>query len=192
MMRRAEDEMCMFYWKWILLATITLACIACGAKRLYSSGINLRSSVIDATPTPSDFRDRYVRDEGWYIPLTSARAGAKTKEVKLAGDDGRSVTCVVYSYSPSEELLTDEPFNSIGRLDYGKIKITFITEMKAKGKVFSYIFLAHKTQVDNQTGRLVETGPGFSFRYFDMDGDSKFETLSFRDAAGALPDWIFR
>jgi hypothetical protein len=182
------------YSKPLLSAVITFLCVAydCGTKTPESSA-NLRNSdvTISPTPKPVGLNDQYIQSGGWNIPLPLNRVGLKTKKVRLVNADGKSINCTVYSYVPSEDLLTDEPFKTIGFPDYGKIKITFITEMKVKDKVFSYIFLAQKTKVDNETGKLIETGPGFSYRYFDMDGDSRFETLSFHDITGNLPKWIF-
>lgn len=183
------------FWK-MNIKFLVLICItflfACSDSSVESVKLTNVQAKVTATPVSDALKDQYVKAEGWKIILPTGKESEKTEMLKEEMKaTGKSAAITSYSYSPSKDFFTDEPFQSIGRGEYGTIRIAFITELRAKGKVFSYVFLVNRTKIDEESGKRIRTGPGFYFRYFDMDGDGIFETLHFGGKSEVLPEWIY-
>ena len=141
------------------------------------------------TPTPELINGQYIKKEGWEVPSQKQKQSIHSNSSKAKTSEGETVKVIVDLYVPTDDLITNEPFESIGKKEFGVIKIENFTELKVNNKVFCYILMAHRTKTHPDTGKLISIGPGFYFRYMDMDGDSKFETLIIAGKTD-VPNWV--
>lgn len=178
------------YTKWlILIISFVSSCSNDRPKAIENlSDVQVETKVAP-TPTSEGLKDLYVKKEGWEIPRPSKKDFEETKEIEYKTTDGRPVKVTVYSYTASEDLFIRDPIEEVGERGLGLLKIGLISELKFKNKIFCYAVMFNRTQISSDTGKPVSVGPGSVFRYWDMDGDGKFETLSFGGEAG-LPTWV--
>lgn len=132
----------------------------------------------------------HVRTEGWSTPKADKKkisdSSATSFDWKTA--NGTPVSVIATNYLPARDLVTRDLMEAWGA-HWGEIKITRITELKVRENVFCYLMVASKTKIDKDSKKTVGVGPDFPYRYFDNDGDGKFETLGSMES---VPNWVLR
>jgi len=172
------------------LVISALVAVGCGYRAIESNALQPpQFNRASSTPNNNELKDKYVREEGWQIPVVPA-SDLKSSSVREGETvSGVAVTITASPYVP-EDLFTTEPFATIGDAKYGTIKINLITELTVKKRIFGYVMLAARTVKSSESNKLIRSGLGFTFRYLDTDGDGKFETLVFGGPTDKVPDWV--
>jgi hypothetical protein len=165
----------MIYVKLIILIVVA---IIWGCSR-ENSLMNENISVIQDAPAEKlpveNLRKEYVDEQGWKIPKMGKPL--KSDVTNLVDDQGKTISLTTIDFT-SREPITKEPFDSIGVSSNGFTKIELIIEMKFKERVLGYMVFAKKVSVDSKNNSVTDVNErSFYYRYFDYDGDGKFETL---------------
>jgi len=143
----------------------------------------------------------YVKDKGWEIPGLAASEKKKTSTWNIE-DNGKKVNVDVTEYDPlAADVVTKEPVNLLDP-NFGSVLIYGISEFAAKNQKFCYRVVANRMGINEQTGARSYSGSVFAFKYYDEDGDGKFETLifdevdsrgrTFPDLSPHIPEWVLK
>ena len=128
---------------------------------------------------------------GWQIPGLASSLRKKTDTWAIEIDNGKTVHVEVTDYDPIDaDVVTKEPVNLLAP-NFGSVLIYAIMEFAKDDRKFCYRVVANPVGIDEKTGARTYTSSVLSFKYYDEDGDRKFETLIFdeRDSQGrAFPD----
>lgn len=144
---------------------------------------------------------RVVRVKGWDIPgLSNARVSTPRKAVEVADRPQLEVYETVLTLpkpkTPDDLALADLPFyyvqmdNSTLKIRERAVRVDSIRKYDYKGKVFCYDVMTTQYNEDQSSGRG-GLGPAWNVRYYDMDGDGRFETMEAITTAIPIrpPDW---
>jgi hypothetical protein len=141
---------------------------------------------------PTD-ENTYIRTDGWpvsdFIPPSSDSLRSPAKRVP-GSSEGLNET--VYEFRSIVE--TEEPYKTLG-LNAGKVRILSIREYDMGGRRFCYEFTVSPVAINVETGAHSIVGMKVFYRYYDEDGDGKFETLKLRESNISpldMPEWVRR
>ncbi|MBK7704489.1 MAG: hypothetical protein IPJ30_01630 [Acidobacteria bacterium] len=124
----------------------------------------ITSSHVNEKPTDDESRV-FIRDGGWPIPK-SHLVKDQSFGLKMKLPDGRNVKLKGIIYDFSKEIVSDEPFRTLGYSN-PNIRFTELFEYKIKGRTFCYKLLYS----------YVTKGVDNFLAYYDEDGDGVFESL---------------
>lgn len=132
--------------------------------------------------------DYFIKATGWDMPHL---AGLRTGESSIShqpGDDGKLIAINLTNLYPASDVITDEPLASVG-YKLGVFKLVSMVKCDINGHVFEYSQQVTSVISDQKSGKIVENGTPYFFRYYDMDGDGLFETLVTDSSDIMVPDW---
>jgi hypothetical protein len=177
----------------LLLITFFVGC------RPVQTNFSANKSAVTPSPIPKSAEEsktaegRVIRKDGWKVPMPKKRKLARTYVETVSSENGKPVEVTNITYSPEEDFyFTDEPFTAeeARSLIRGLLKLTLITEMRVKEKIFGYSMIVREAKSDAQTND--NTGHDdhpFTYTIVDFDGDGKFEAMVTWDINFKVPAW---
>lgn len=142
--------------------------------------------------SPQNYEGKFIKQEGWKIPLPDKKEKMRVIERDVMTENGMKVKRTITIYNPIGDFFFQrESSTSISgsQLKSESLQIQSIWEVKIKEKIYSYTVIARKATPDKQTDESVLTKFEFPYRYFDIDGDGKFETLVTDGSEILVPSW---
>jgi hypothetical protein len=117
------------------------------------------------------------------MPRNKKPDGHRVIDGKTA--EGGKVQVAIFYYLPTEPFLYDQNIDSAfkDRFLSGRFKLESIGEVTSNRKTYGYLVNARPSS---------RQGPGFTSRYYDSDGDGKFETLIGNSTPFPIPEWTLR
>jgi len=177
----------------VIFAVLGFCCSTVNTT-LLNNKLEINTSV---TPIPPDslqkYEAKFVKEEGWEIPLPEKRKATRTIEREAKSENGTSVKRMLTVYIPIDAFFFQrEPYASglDKEMTTGLLRLQAIYELKVKEKIYGYTIYAQKTALDEQTRKSVPSGKIFFYQCFDTDGDGKFETLVTDQSGISVPDWV--
>jgi hypothetical protein len=175
-------------YHFVLLAVLFVGCSTVNTSSL-DSKLEVEVSPYPSPPSsPQIYEAKFIRQEGWKIPLPEKRKKTRTIERDVKSENGKSVKRILTIYIPKDDFFYQREVgisNSGNELKSELLKLQSIWEIKANEKKYSYTITARKAKPDEQEDHQHD----FIYRYFDLDGDGKFETLISNDSEVLVPSW---
>lgn len=147
-------------------------------------------NIVPTTATPLlTVKNDLIKEQGWEIPVINSYLGRRTQE--LRDKTGKLIKFNATDYSPRDEIVKSESFADDNEQKFGTTKIGVITKLDIKGRVFAWVVMARKVEVDSSTNVKKDLGgPAFFYRFLDRDGDGKFELLVIDSSEITVPMWV--
>jgi hypothetical protein len=142
-------------------------------------------------PTPSvsqqNYEARFIRQEGYKIPFPEKKRKTRVIEREVMSENGKKVKRTIILFASGDFLFQRESGTSNSGIEIPSemLKLKGIWELKIKDKIYSYTITAHNATPN----KLIDHEHDFIYRYFDMDGDGKFEMLVTDDSEVLVPEW---
>lgn len=162
--------------------------LACHDGNSSSPLPNLDQSQIRKEESAREPTNDYVNKEGWQIPSSRSTTITEKKEFSAKTVSGYPVKVNSVTFGLSQPILSQDTVKAVNRNKEESVRIWSFTELKANDKVFCYQLRAQPLSPKTNEG----LGINFYYRICDLDGDSKFETLSFEKDIKTIPDWVIK
>ncbi len=146
--------------------------------------------LVEPHPTPAQIIGDHRKADGWPIPKAKKKEFENLTKSDATTQNGKAVTVLVHSYTPSIDLFTSEPYETIGATEYGILKVMRIAELSVNKHLYAYFVTLSRTGINSSSGEREAIGNHFSIRYLDSDGDSKFEVVSLGMTSSGVPNWV--
>lgn len=181
-------EICSF----IIFAVLLFGCSTESISSL-NNKLEIKTSPSLTPPnTPQNYEAKFIREEGWKIPMPERAKKMRIIEREVKSENGKMVKRTLTIYNPIGEFSfqRESSTSSSGiQIPSESLELESIWEIKINGKIYSYTVVARKAKLNEQTDNSVLTRHAFPYRYFDTDGDGKFETLVTDDSNILVPSW---
>lgn len=155
---------------------------------------HVRDDALKTTNTPGP-DEIYVVDgkglvnmAGWDIPEIRMMRIVESGKVDQMAQDSSRIEVEFTAYLPDAEMIVDSPRGVMQQTDEQKMKVKRVVSLSHEGKVYAYNPIAFSIEKDN-SGKISEVGPGLTYRFFDEDGDGRYELNCYSSYLGRVPAW---
>ncbi|MCA1623947.1 MAG: DUF2782 domain-containing protein [Acidobacteria bacterium] len=184
--------------KYKVYGFVSFAVFLFGCSTVNTSSLSNKLEIkTSSSPTPlgisQNNEGKFIRQEGWKIPLPEKKEKMRVLERDVMSETGNRVKRTITIYNPIGDFFfyIDHPTSNLGiQMMSGLLQLESIWEVKVKEKIYSYTVIVRKAVPNAQTDESILTRHEFPYRYFDIDGDGKFETLVADDSDILVPSWV--